>query len=110
MVYHLLRSDKSFGCAYAAVQEVHRQITCAYEGSARAVQVRLHDSSGRNSRKFRCTKRNSSSQKHARSFYFLSDFFYHGQNFTLYQAEVHLEQEGSSIVTNKKVTSWRILI
>jgi hypothetical protein len=35
---------------------------------------------------------------------FLSDFFYHGQNFTLYQAEVNFEH-GSSIVTNKKVTS-----
>jgi hypothetical protein len=36
---------------------------------------------------------------------FLSDLFYHGQNFTLYRPEVHFEQDGCSIVTNKKVTS-----
>jgi hypothetical protein len=35
---------------------------------------------------------------------FLLDFFYHGQNFTLYRVEVHFEQDGSSIVTNKKFT------
>jgi hypothetical protein len=37
---------RQFGCAYVAIQEVHRQIMCAYEGSVRAVQLRLHGSSG----------------------------------------------------------------
>jgi hypothetical protein len=60
----------------------------------RAVQVTLHGSAG---------MQLSVHLKNTLEVLFLSDLFHHGQNFTLYRAEVHLEQDRSSIVQIKKL-------
>jgi hypothetical protein len=70
-----------FRCAHMAVQVVHGQFGCS-SGSAVISCVLTRGVCGqfrcaytvvqeRNSEKFRCTKHNSSSQKHARSFIFV---------------------------------------
>jgi hypothetical protein len=89
---------------------------CGISGSARAYHVHLRGdcagSSGALTRQFGNATPESLNAlntavhlKNTLEVLFLLDLFYHGQNFTLYLLEVHFEQDGCSIVTNKKVTS-----
>jgi hypothetical protein len=94
-----------FEGADVAVQEVHGrscvltsgvcgQFWCAY------MAVQEH-----NFVKFRCTKRNNSSKIHARSFIFVRILLPWPEFDFVPSGSVHFEQDGSPIVTNKKVTS-----